>query len=72
MRYHLADMGSLPSHEQFYYSPYRSWTWELWQIISLILGLLLLCFLISICLSCFRSATYPVVGGGVMPGQVYV
>ena len=57
----------LTTHE---YYP-GSFTWELWQIISLIVGLLLLCFLIGICINCFRTVGYGM--SPVMPlGGVYV
>ena len=68
MRYQLHHMDYLPSHEQYYA---RSFTWDLWQIISLILGLLLLCFLIGICINCFRSTAYGVTGMAPV-GGVYI
>lgn len=62
MRYHLNFQE--PSHyvEHEYYP--GGFTWQLWQIIWFILGLLLLCFLIGICINCFRRS-------GFVPGGVY-
>lgn len=60
MRHHLERVEFIPSHEQYY--GYRSYGWDLWQIISLIIGLLLLCFLIGICIQCFRNTTHAVTG----------
>ena len=71
MRYHLhhpESYSNLLSHD-FYYYP-GSFTWQLWQIVSLILGLLFVCFLIGICLVCLRrSGLLPGGGYGTVIGQ---
>ena len=55
-----------PSHEHV-----GGLTHNVWQLVSLILGLLLLCFLIGLCWQCYRSGQFglPVVGGGIGSGQ---
>ena len=54
-----------PEHEYYY-----GYGWNLWQIISLIIGLIVLCVLIGICINCFRG-TAGMVGGPGM-GGVYI
>ena len=65
MRYNFHNSEGLEhlTHHQFYYYP-GSFTWQLWQIISLVLGILFVCFLVGICLTFLRRS-------GFAPGGAY-
>ena len=64
--HHLNHLKHIADHQQYYY---HHGGFGLWHIISLILGLLLLCFLIGVCISCFRNTAY---AAGAPMGGVYL